>query len=198
MAPRVSKVPVRRQYSELDYWRAFNHYVTTGGFTKKTARECYLSVSTVRSWVKKWDFDPANPLQARNPPQQPTNDELEKIQEDGDNVAQYESLVQMALSRMREVIPKTNSPDQLIRVVKELADRIDRAKGITGEVPSTVNVNLRLAEAKEAGAGLIADMISRTINAANERSRVIDADVVESPLEIEASHSENDEVQTNG
>lgn len=191
MAPRVSKVPIRRQYTDIDYWRAYNCYLSLGGNTKGTARECYLSVSTVRSWVKKWDFEPDNPLQARNPPQKPTDDELETIMEDGNVLSEYESLVLMALKRMREVIPKTNSVDQLGRVVKDLSDRIDRAKGISGgEVPSTVNVNLRLAEAKANGAGLL-DLIRGTIASAHERSEhIIEADVIEPP-QIEDSHSED-------
>jgi hypothetical protein len=140
--------------------------------------------------VKRWDFDPDNPLQARNPPQKPTDEELERIQEDGDDVAQYESLKHMAMARLREVIPKTNSADQLGRVIKDMADRIDRAKGITGgEVPSTVNVNLRLAEAKEAGAGLMS-LIQSTLASAHERSEhIIDSEVIEPPREIGASHS---------
>jgi transposase-like protein len=169
MAPRVSKVPVRRQYTELDKWRAYNHYVTTGWFTKKTARELYLSVSTVRSWVKTWDFDADG--HARNPPQTPTQDEIEEIQEEGDDLAQYESLKHMAMARLREVIPKTNSPDQLIRVFKELSDRIDRAKGISGgDVLTTPENNSRLAAAHAAGAGMISELVRRSVEAAEERS----------------------------
>lgn len=189
MAPRVSPVPVRRQYTELDRWRAYNHYVTTGNFAKKTARECYLSVSTVRSWIKLWDFDAEG--HAQNPPQQPTQDELEQIQEDGDDVAQYESLKHMAMARLREVIPKTNSADQLGRVIKDMADRIDRAKGITGDVPSTHNVNLRLLDAKEAGASLIAGMLQKTLADANERSQhIIDVEA-DSVREIESSPTQD-------
>lgn len=193
MAPRVSKVPIRRQYTAIDEWRVFNAYLSNGGYTKTAARDCFMSVSTVRSWVKRWDFDPDNPLQARNPPQKPTDDELEQIQDDGNVVAQYESLVQMALKRMAEVIPKTNSVDQLGRVVKDLAERIDRAKGITGgEVPSTVNINLRLAEAKEAGAALIGGLLQKTLADAREREQhIIDVEADESPLEIAASPSQD-------
>ena len=147
----------------------------------------------MRSWVKAWDFDTkeGSPTfgQARNPPQQPTQEELAEITESGDLVAEYEDLLKMALSRLREVIPKTNSADQLGRVVKDMAERIDRAKGITGgEVPSTVNVNLRLGEAKAAGAGLI-EQIRRNLADAQERSEhIIDAEVIEPP-QIEASRS---------
>ena len=96
----------------------------------------------------------------------------------------------MALARLREVIPRTNSADQLGRVVKDMSERIDRAKGITGgQVPSTVNVNLRLGEAREAGEALIG-LIGKTISAAHERENIIDAEVIESP-QIEASHSED-------
>lgn len=190
MAPRVSKVPVRRQYTELDRWRAYNHYVTTGQFTKTTAKACFIAISTMRSWVKAWDFDAEG--QAQNPPQQPTQDELEQIQEDGDLVVEYEQLLRMSLVRLREVIPKTNSADQLGRVVKDMSERIDRAKGITdGQVPSTVNVNLRLAEAAALGSGLI-DSIRETLVSAKERSEhIIEAVVIEPPRQLEASHSED-------
>jgi transposase-like protein len=189
MAPRVSQVPVRRQYTELDRWRAYNHYVTTGKFTKKTARECFIAVSTIRSWVAAWDFDAEG--HAQNPPQQPTEDELLEIQEVGDIVAEFEELRGMALHRLREVIPKTNSADQLGRIVKDMSERIDRAKGITdGQVPSTVNVNLRLAEAKAAGGELLA-FLGNTIASAREReAHIIDAEIVEPP-QLEASHSED-------
>jgi hypothetical protein len=72
-----------------------------------------------------------------------------------------------------------------------MSERIDRAKGITGgQVPSTVNVNLRLASAREAGEGLL-DLIGRTIASAQEREEhIIEAEVVEPP-QIEASHSED-------
>lgn len=186
---RTAPLPIRRTYNELDRWRAYNHYITTGQFTKTTAKACFIAVSTMRSWVKAWDFDADG--QARNPPNQPTQDELAEITESGDLIAEYEDLLKMALSRLREVIPKTNSADQLGRVVKDMADRIDRAKGITGgEVPSTVNVNLRLADAREAGAGLI-EQIRRNLADATERSEhIIDAEVIEPP-QIEASHSED-------
>lgn len=187
---RTAKLPIRRTYTELDRWRAYNHYQSTGQFTKTTAKACFIGISTMRYWVKQWDFDAAG--QARNPPQQPTQEELEEITESGDLVAEYEALLKMSLVRLREVIPKTNSADQLGRVIKDMAERIDRAKGITGgEVNSTVNVNLRLATAKEAGAGLLAEMLQRTIADAHERSEhIIDADVIEPP-QIEASHSED-------
>lgn len=185
---RMAPVPIRRQYSELDRWRAYNHYLTTGQFTKTTAKACFIAISTMRSWVKAWDFNDEGV--ARNPPQQPSQDELEEIAESGDLVVEYEQLLRMALNRLREVIPKTNSADQLGRVVKDMAERIDRAKGITGgEVHSTLNVNLRLAEAKEAGTSLLTGMLQRTIADATARSEhIIDAEIVEPP-QIEASHS---------
>ncbi len=200
MAPRVSQVAIRRQYNDLDRWRVYNAFLSNGGNTKKTARDTFIALSTVRSWIRLWDFPrdskgEIESLDARNPPQQPTQDELEEIKDDGDVVQEYEDLRSMALTRLREVIPKTNSADQLGRVVKDMSERIDRAKGITGgEVPSTVNVNLRLAEAREAGSELMS-LIGNTLAAAHERSRVIDADP--EPLALPpASQSEMEEVQT--
>lgn len=186
---RTAPLPVRRTYNELDRWRAYNHYITTGQFTKTTAKACFIAISTMRSWVKSWDFDEHG--QARNPPETPTNTELEQIQEDGNLVVEYEQLLRMSLNRLREVIPKTNSADQLGRVIKDMSERIDRAKGITdGQVPSTVNVNLRLAEATALGEGLI-DSIRDTIASARERSEHIIEAVVIEPPQLEASHSED-------
>ena len=185
-APRVSKVPIRRSYTDIDKWRVFNAYLSNGGYIKTAAKQCFISVSTVRSWIKAWDFDPENPLQARNPPQQPTEDEMAKVKDDGDTVSAYEDLRDMAIQRLREVIPKTNSADQLGRVIKDMADRIDRAKGIGMDLTTTGENNSRLAEAKALGEGLM-DSLTRTLRSANERSEIIIEADTEPPREIEAS-----------
>lgn len=192
-APRVSKVPIRRQYTDLDKWRVFNAYLSNGGYTKTAAKDCYISVSTVRSWIKAWDFDPENHLQARNPPQQPSTEELELIEDDDNLVVQYQSILQMSLNRLKEVIPKTNSADQLGRVVKDMADRIDRAKGIGSGELSTPERNSRLDEAAAAGAGMISELVRRTVDAAKERSdHIIEAEAITETREIESAAREED------
>lgn len=178
---RVSKVPIRRQYTETDRWRAYNHWISTGKFTKTTAKACFISVSTVRAWVAKWE--------AGDIPNQPSPEELgEDIQTAAGDLQQMETLKALAMKRLAEVIPKTNSADQLVRVIKDLSERIDRANGLH-DVPSTLNVNLRLAEAQVAGERLV-DLVRSTLASANERSEVIiDADT--EPLQLAASTSED-------
>lgn len=172
---RTAKVPIRRQYSDTDRWRAYNHWVSTGRFTKTTARECYLSVSTLRAWVKSWDVDPETQV-VRNPPTQPSAEEIELTsQDEGNLVAEYRSLRQMALTRLREVIPKTTSADQLGRIVKELSHSIDRSEGLH-DAPSTVNVNIRLAEARAAGENLMGAIQKSLTDAAQRQSDIIDVE----------------------
>lgn len=173
-------MPIRRQYTDLDKWRAYNHWLSTGKFTKTTAKACFISVSTVRAWVEKWERGDI--------PNQPTPDELdEEITDAAADIDELTSLRSLALNRLREVIPKTNSADQLVRVVKDLSERIDRANGLH-DVPGTVNVNLRLAEAKAGGEALI-EFVRSTLADAHQRSEVIIDAEEESPLELEASHS---------
>lgn len=191
---RVAQVATRRTYNDLDRWRVYNDYISNGGYTKTAAKRCHIAVSTVRSWVKTWDFDPENPLNARNPPESPTGQELEQMAEtEAGLVDQYCMLRGAALRRLEEVIPKTNSADQLIRVVKELNTHIDRANGLH-DSPSTVNVNLRLAEARQGGEALI-EGIKSMLGSAHARQAHITHEV--DPLEI-ASTSDDGGTDENG
>jgi transposase-like protein len=73
-----ANLPVRRQYSDAEKWRAYNHLLSTAtgdhpkGNVKRTARECYLSVSTLRTWINGWTWrDGAY----QNPPATPSDEE---------------------------------------------------------------------------------------------------------------------------
>jgi transposase-like protein len=192
---RTAAVATRKQYNELDRWRAYQHYISTGQFTKTTARECYMSVGTLKAWLRKWDFDPDTKL-ARNPPPQPSNEELEKLADVGNDVEEWKSLVRMAQARLREVIPKTNSADQLGRIIKDLSDRIDRSEGLHGDTPSTVQVNIRLEDARAKGEEMIAQVREMLGSAAQRAEIIYDAD---EPLELppgDDSLTESREVQT--
>ena len=177
---RTAPVPIRRQHTELDRWRAYQHYISTGQFTKTTAKACLLPVGTLKAWIKKWDFDP-DTKEARNPPEKPSEEELERLGEVGDDIEQMKRLKGLAMKRLEEVIPKTNSADQLGRIIKDLSERIDRSEGLHDVAPSTVQVNIRLEQAREMGGEMI-DQVRDMLGAAHQRAEII-YDAAE-PLEL--------------
>jgi transposase-like protein len=177
---RTAPTPTRRQHTDLDRWRAYQHYVSTGQFTKTTAKACLLPVGTLKAWIKKWDFDP-DTKEAKNPPAEPSKEELERLGDEGDNVDEWKSLRKLAMNRLREVIPKTNSADQLGRIIKDLSERIDRSEGLHDVAPSTVQVNIRLEQARAEASEMIDQVREMLGNAAQRAEIIYDA---EEPLEL--------------
>lgn len=186
--PTKSTLPLRRTYSDADRWKVYQHWLSVDMVTKKTARECFIQVSTLRTWIKSWDVDPVT-REVRHPPQEPTEEEKEALSDPTDTLDDIEQIIGMALSRMKEVVGKTNSLDQLGRVVKDLSERRDRIRGV-GPAPQEVNVNHRLADAASAGNALIAMARKSLSDVAQRREQIIDAE----PLQLASGSDE--EVQT--
>jgi hypothetical protein len=183
MAPRQSKPAIRRSYNDTDKWLAYNHWLSTGRFTKTTARECHLSVSTLRAWVKAWKWDEtAN--KALNPPTKPTDEELESVSPDERIIEEKRALERMALDRLREVIPKTNSADQLGRIAKWLGEDIARSEGFT-DGPNNVTLNVRLEAAKDAGDKMLTSVQKMIADATVRHDHIIDVESQEIASESE-------------
>lgn len=183
MAPRQSKPAIRRAYNDTDKWLAYNHWLSTGRVTKKTARECHLSVSTFRAWVKGWKWVEEEG-KCLNPPTKPTSEELEAVSSDEGIIAEKRSLERMALDRLREVIPKTNSADQLGRIAKWLGEDIARSEGFT-DGPNNVTMNIRLEAAKDAGDKMLSGVQKMIADATVRHDHIIDVESQEIASESE-------------
>lgn len=180
-----ANLPVRRQYSESEKWRAYNHLLTTAtaehakGNVKRTARECYLSVSTLRTWITGWQWrDGAY----QNPPATPTDEQKLEMAEGTNVVEDYKVIRGMALARAKEIVGKSTSLDHLGRIIKDMSDRIERSEGLTAPT-AELNVNHRLALTESAGDALMHLVHKSLVDNAQRREEIIDAE----PLLLGAS-----------
>lgn len=185
-----ANLPVRRQYSDAEKWKAYNHLLSTAtaehakGNVKRTARECYLSVSTLRTWINSWDWrDGAY----QNPPATPSDEEKLEMAEGASVVEDYKVIRGMALARAKEIVGKSTSLDHLGRIIKDMSDRIERSEGLAAPA-AELNVNHRLALTEGAGQALMG-LVTKSLNdVAQRREEIIDAE----PLQLDAGASDDD------
>lgn len=186
-----ANLPQRRQYSESEKWKAYNHLLSTStsehlkGNVKRTARECYLSVSTLRTWITGWDWRDGK---YQNPPAEPTDEQKLELAEDNTVVEDYKVIRGMALARAKEIVGKSTSLDHLGRIIKDMSDRIERSEGLTA--PQELNVNHRLALSPDASAAMMGLVTKSLSDVAQRRRDIIEAE----PLQLGAS--DETEVQT--
>lgn len=172
-------------YSESEKWKAYNHLLTTQsgdhpkGNVKRTARECYLSVSTLRTWITGWQWrDGAY----QNPPATPSDEEKLEMAEGTTVVEDYKVIRGMALARAKEIVGKSTSLDHLGRIIKDMSDRIERSEGLA-PTPQELNVNHRLALSETAAAAMVGLVHKSLADVAQRREEIIDAE----PLQLGAS-----------
>lgn len=172
-------------YSESEKWKAYNHLLSTvdsdhpKGNAKRTARECYLSISTLRTWINGWQWRDG---EFQNPPATPSEEEKLEMAEGTTVVEDYKVIRGMALARAKEIVGKSTSLDHLGRIIKDMSDRIERSEGLA-PTPQELNVNHRLALSESAGAAMMGLVTKSLADNAQRRKDIIDAE----PLQIGAS-----------
>lgn len=153
----------RRQYSEDDKAKVYVVLAANDGNVKRTARETGVPENTVRRWRNEFQEAP------------PRTELVEQAM--GDFVEEAESVRNLALARIKDLIPTSTRINELNTTVGILTDKIDRARGL-GET-RTVKHEHELTSSDELKAlmgGFVKEMRAR----ASEREEEIqDAEIVE-------------------
>lgn len=153
----------RATYTEADKARVHVVLASNDGNVKRTSRETGVPENTVRRWKKEFESDPPS---------------AELVQEAlGDFVGDAEEVRNLALQRIKTLIPKSEKINDLNNTVGILTDKIDRAKGL--DVKRVEHEHkLDPASVREALVGFMQDMQQMS----REREvEIVAAEIVEQP-----------------
>lgn len=153
----------RATYTEADKARVHVVLASNDGNVKRTSRETGVPENTVRRWKKEFESDPPS---------------AELVQEAlGDFVGDAEEVRNLALQRIKTLIPKSEKINDLNNTVGILTDKIDRAKGL--DVKRVEHEHkLDPASVREALVGFMKDMQQMS----REREvEIVAAEIVEQP-----------------
>lgn len=133
------------------------------GNVKRTARETGVPENTVRRWKKEFESDP--------PSAELVTDAV------NDFAGEAEGVRNLALQRIKELIPSSNKINDLNNTVGILTDKIDRAKGL--DVRRVEHEHkLDPAGIREALSGFVRDMQKMS---AEREAEIVEAEIVEQP-----------------
>lgn len=175
---------VRRQYDDTDKYKVYMHWLSVDKVKKQTARECNISLSTLKHWVADWE-------DGKIPPE-PSEEELARIDVDRDVLPDLKDIRGMALDRIKLLIPNSTSIDHLARIVQQTSERIDRSEGLAPNTGDTnVTVNLRLENARGAAEAMLGLASKALDDAAMRTEEIYDAtESLELPAGNQASAAE--------
>lgn len=153
----------RATYTEADKARVHVVLASNDGNVKRTARELGVPENTVRRWKKEFESDP------------PSTDLVQAVL--GSFVDDAEEVRNLALQRIKVLIPKSDKINELNNTVGILTDKIDRAKGL--DVRRVEHEHkLDPASVREALVGFMQDM--QTMSRERE-VEIVAAEIVEQP-----------------
>lgn len=151
----------RSTYTDEEKARVYVVLASNDGNVKRTARETGVPENTVRRW--------RNEFQKEGPP---STDLVQSATQDF--VGEAEVVRNLALQRIRDLIPTSEKINELNNTVGILTDKIDRARGL--DRPQATSPN------GEPTADLIRAAIGSFVDGMKELSRAREAEIVDAEL----------------
>lgn len=155
----------RATYTEADKAKVYVVLSANDGNVKRTSRETGVPENTVRRWRNEF---------VENPPTTTAAEEAA-----GDFVGEAESVRNLALERIKTLIPTSEKINELNNTVGILTDKIDRARGLGDS--RRVEHNHTLSSSEELKALMGEFLATSKELAVSREAEIVDAEIVEQP-----------------